>query len=266
MLKPASDINGCAIAAADGEIGHVSDVLFEDDSWLVRWVVVDCGNWMTDRKVLLPPSALGHLDLQRREFSVRLTREQVKDSPDVDTDRSVTRHMEGNVYNHYGWTPYWGTGFFFGGGGYVGGAMSAPYLMARDKAAELTAAADEGDDDDAHLRSANSVKGYHLQATDGDIGHVQDLLLEDADWSLRYLVVETSNWWPGKRVLISPGSVLRIDWSDRKVEVRVDREKVKTAPAFDKAASLGRGYNEAFDRHYADVTPTGFTEIKRPTF
>ena len=141
MLWNASVINGYAIAASDGRLGTVSDFLFDDASWLVRWLVVDTGNWLSGRKVLLPPSVLGHLDPKRQEFSVRLTMQQVKDSPDIDTDRPVSRQMETNVYDYYGWTPYWGTGFYMGGYGYMpGGGMASPSLGSRQRDDEIAAA------------------------------------------------------------------------------------------------------------------------------
>ena len=121
MLRNASAINGYAIEASDGLLGTVSDFLFDDAGWLVRWLVVDTGNWLSGRKVLLPPSALGHLDRKEREFSVRLTMQQVKDSPDIDTDRPVSRQIETNIYDYYGWNPYWGAGPYMGGYGYMGG-------------------------------------------------------------------------------------------------------------------------------------------------
>ena len=124
MLWNASVINGYAIAASDGRLGTVSDFLFDDASWLVRWLVVDTGNWLSGRKVLLPPSVLGHLDSARREFSVGLTKQQVKDSPDIDTERPVSRQIETNIYDYYGWQPYWGTGLLMGGYDYGDGAMA----------------------------------------------------------------------------------------------------------------------------------------------
>jgi hypothetical protein len=129
MLRNASKINGYAIVASDGHLGTVSDFLFDDVSWLIRWLVVDTGNWLSGRKVLLPAFALGHLDAERREFSVRLTRQQVKDSPDIDTKRPVSRQMEANVYDYYGWSPYWSTGLYMGGYGYgygYGGGTMGP--------------------------------------------------------------------------------------------------------------------------------------------
>src|SRR5271163_701252 len=125
MLWNASAINGFAIAASDGHIGTVSDFLFDDASWLIRWLVVDTGNWLSGRKVLLPPSVLGHIDVTAEEFAVRLTMQQVKDSPDIDADRPVSRQMETSVYDYYGWNPYWSTGLYMGGYGYMGGPMLA---------------------------------------------------------------------------------------------------------------------------------------------
>ncbi len=121
MLWHASKINGYAIDASDGRLGTVSDFLFDDASWLVRWLVVDTGKWLSGRKVLLPPSVLGHLDRERGAFSVRLTMQEIKDSPDIDTDRPVSRQMESHLYDYYGWNPYWSTGLYMGGYAYMGG-------------------------------------------------------------------------------------------------------------------------------------------------
>src|SRR5271156_3842289 len=173
MLCHASTIHGYTIAASDGPIGTVSDFLFDDRSWLVRWMVVDTGKWLPGRKVLLPPFVLGHPDIMAREFSVRLTRQQVKDSPEIDTDRPVSRQMETHVYDYYGWSPYWGDGLYMGGYGYVGGALVAPPSMGpRQHAAEEIAAARQFDGD-PHLRSTAAVTGYHIHASDGAIGHVE---------------------------------------------------------------------------------------------
>jgi sporulation protein YlmC with PRC-barrel domain len=251
MLRPVAELHGYSIVALDGSIGHLSDVLFDDSTWLARWVVVQTGNWLSDRKVLLPPFALGHIDDARRTFCVKLNRAQVKDSPDIDTDKSVSRQMETNVYDYYGWTPYWGTGYYVGGGGYINGAMGAPYFEPRGP--DKTVAAAKHDAGDVHLRSAASVVGYHLHASDGDIGHVQNVLIDDADWSIRYLVVATTNWWAGKTVLISPKSVVNIEWSDRQVLINVDREKVKGSPSYGDPAKVDRAYERGFDNYYADV-------------
>jgi hypothetical protein len=254
MLRHASAINGYAIAASDGHLGTVSDFLFDDASWLIRWLVVNTGHWLSGRKVLLPPAVLGHLDSVAREFAVRLTKQQVKDSPDIDSDRPVSRQMETNLYDYYGWSPYWGTGFYMGGYGYIGGPMMAsppPEFMRREE--EIADARRDGDD--PHLRSIEAVTGYHIHATDGEIGHVEDFLIEEADWSIHYLVVDTKNWWPAKKVLISPRSAQKIDWLDKLVNLDVDRQRVKDSPAYDAATTIDRAYERHFHDHYGDARP-----------
>src|SRR5580658_6958132 len=255
MLWNASAIKGYAIEASDGQIGTVSDFLFDDVSWLVRWLVVDTGNWLSGRKVLLPPSALGRLDAKEEEFSVKLTRQQVKDSPEIDTDRPVSRQMETSVYDYYGWSPYWGTGFYMGGLGYTPrSGMASPYLGARRREQEIADA--QADRDDVHLRSVEAVTGYHIHARDGEIGHVEDFLVDDADWSIHYLIVSTKNWWPGKKVLISPRSAKTIDWSDRTVNLNVNRQRVKDSPIYEPSTRVDMDYEKQLHKHYGDFQPS----------
>jgi sporulation protein YlmC with PRC-barrel domain len=249
MLWHASAINGYAIAASDGHIGTVSDFLFDDASWLVRWVVVDTGNWLSGRKVLLPPSALGRLSANDRLFAVKLTKQQVKDSPEIDTDRPVSRQMETNVYDYYGWSPYWGTGFNMGGYGFMPGyGMASPYLGAQRGAQKVDEA--QADRDDVHLRSIEAVTGYHIHASDGEIGHVEDFLVDDGDWRIHYLVVDTKNWWPGKKILVSSRSAGEIDWTDRLVNLDVDRQRIKDGPAYDPSMTIDRAYDEKLLTYY----------------
>ena len=249
MLWQALAINGYAIEASDGNIGTVSDFLFDDATWLVRWLVVDTGNWLSGRKVLLPPSALGRLSANNRVFDVKLTKQQVKDSPEINTDRPVSRQMETSVYNYYGWSPYWGSGFYMGGYGYMpGSGMASPYLGARRHEQKVAEA--QADRDDVHLRSVEAVTGYHIHASDGEIGHVEDFLVEDADWSIRYLVVDTKNWWPGKKILVSSRSAGKIDWNDRLVNLDVDRQRIKESPAYDPSMTIDPAYDEEFQTYY----------------
>ena len=253
MLRNASAINGYTISASDGRLGTVSDFLFDDASWLVRWLVVDTGNWLSGRKVLLPAFALGHLDPAGRQFAVRLTMQQVKDSPDIDTKRPVSRQMEASIYDYYGWSPYWSAGLYMGGYGYgygYGGGTVGPLSPRKSMRRDEDIAASRRSDDDPHLRSIEEIFGYHIHADDGEIGHVEDFLVEDADWSIHYLIVDTKNWWPGKKVLVSPRSVQEIDWTDKLVKINVDRQEVKDSPAYYAAATVDRDYEKRFHGYY----------------
>jgi len=249
MLRNASAIKGYAIAASNGRIGTVSDFLFDDASWLVRWLVVDTGKWLSGRKVLLPPSVLGKLDPDGLEFAVSLTMQQVKDSPESDTDRPVSRQIEANIYGYYGWQPYWGTDMLMGGYGYgtgFGGGVAGalPVIESRQRAEDIAIAG--ASDNDPHLRSVQAVTGYHIHATDGEIGHLDDFIVEDTDWSIRNIIVNTKNWWPGKIVVIAPSSIDTIDWTDSLVNLKIDRNKVKASPAYDASTTIDRAMMETF--------------------
>jgi sporulation protein YlmC with PRC-barrel domain len=254
MLWTASKIKGYAVAASDGNIGTVSDLLFDDGSWLVRWLVVDTGGWLPGRKVLLPTSTLGHANEAEREFSVKLTKQQVKDSPDIDSEQPVSRQMETDLYGHYGWNPYWGNGLYMGAYGY-GGVMSSPFLGPGPNArwGENEVAEAQRNRHDPHLRSIAAVEGYHIHATDGKIGHVEDMLVEEADWRIHYLVVDTRNWWLGKRVLISPRSAREVSWTDRTIDLNVNGDAVKNSPAYDASTTVDRDYEHLFDTYYGGI-------------
>jgi len=254
MLRNSSEIIGYTIGANDGQIGRVTDFLFDDDTWLVRWLVIDTGSWLSGRKVLLPPSVLGHFSAIGDQFSVRLTKQQVKDSPGVDTDLPVSRQMETNTYDYYGWNPYWSSGLYMGGYSWGAGNMTpVPYGESLHRAEEI--AAEEQEDNDLHLRSVKAVTGYHIHASDGEIGHVADFLVEDADWGIHYLVVDTRNWWPGKKVLVSPRSIKEINWANKLVNLNVVRQRVKDAPSYDASTVVDRAYENHFNNYYGDRTP-----------
>lgn len=254
MLRHETEIKGYVIHATDGLIGTVNDFLFDDTTWSVRWLVIDTGNWLPGRKVLLPPSALAEVNHMGRQFSVKLTKQQVKECPEVDFDRPVSRQEETNIYNYYGWAAYWDGGLYpsfvgYGGGYLAGTAPPSPELMKREKAIDNA----QRSKDDPALRSANEVTGYEILASDGEIGHVEDFLVEDADWSIHYLVVDTTNWWLGKKVLISPLSVRKIEWEDGRVSLGANRQKVKDSPAYDPSMTVDPVYEKNFHKHYGDL-------------
>jgi hypothetical protein len=103
---------------------------------------------------------------------------------------------------------------------------------------------------DSRLRSARDVMGYYIEATDGDIGHVDDFLIDDSEWAIRYMIVDTRNWWPGKKVLISPEWISQVSWPDSRVYVDLTREGVKTAPEYDPSRPVEREYETRLYRHH----------------
>jgi hypothetical protein len=247
MLLAISSLKGFAIEADDGRIGVVDDFLFDDRTWKLRWMVVDSGGWLTGRKVLIHPSSIGPADYTRNHLVVHLTKAQVQDSPGTLYDQPVSRQMQDGLYGYYGWDPLWGGGNYPYGLGFPA-SSSRPY----DEGALLEGdRAEQGRDGaDPHLRSVASVAGYHIQATDGPVGHIQDFMLETGNWGIRYLVVDTKNWWPGKHVLLSPYAVRTISWGEREATVDVTREQVKASPPWEPAETIDRAYEERLHGYY----------------
>ncbi len=261
MLNAVSSLKGFELQAKDGRLGTVSDFLFDDSTWKVRWMVVDTGRWLTGRKVLIHPSAVTSAEYGTRDLNVALTKAQVEDSPDILQDRPVSRQMQNDLYGYYGWDPFWGGGMFGGGGMYGGsiygggmGAFAAPAAAPAYFGASAVREAERGaagtDDGDPHLRSIAEVTHYHVQSTDGGIGHIQDLLVDNASWGIRYLIVDTSNWWFGQHVLISPYAVKSIEWHDRDVRLDIPRDRVKSSPSWNPGDVISTAYEQRLHNHY----------------
>lgn len=245
MLYEMEKLVGLSIAAYDGEIGKVKDVYFDDRRWAVRHLVVNAGSWLEERSVLISPFAVGSIDWERREIHVRLTMQQVRGSPPVDTDKPVSRQHEQLLRDYYGYPDYWGGSLLWGAS-----AFPAVPVLPVPPAEGAEAAVAEDRTCDPHLRSALEVRGYHLHALDQPIGHLEDLLLDEDSWAVRYLVIDTRNWWPGKRVVIPPQWIRRLDWPERAVEVDVTRDMVRDAPPYDAALQLSREQEQTLHQHY----------------
>jgi hypothetical protein len=209
--------------------------------------------------VLISPIAIGQPNWTDKVLPVSITREQVKKSPDIDTDKPVSRQHEMEYFGYYGYYPYyWGGAGLWGGGVYPGtmlmgagyGASSVNFSTAQAEQARVAREDGQHDNDDPHLRSGKAVMKYHIEASDGGIGHVQGLLLDDETWAVRYLVVDTSNWWLGHQVLIAPKWSQDVSWSERTVSVNLTRQSVKDAPPFHSAVTLDRGEEIKLHKHH----------------
>jgi hypothetical protein len=200
--------------------------------------------------VLLSPIAFRAMDWEHKRITAALTKAQVEKSPDIDTEKPVSRQHETAYYGYYGYTPYWA-------GSYLWGAYPYPYvdsgppLSATDVERERRWDWEATKWEDPHLRSSLAVTGYYIQASDGDIGHVEDFLVDDRSWSIRYMIVDTTNWWAGKKVLVAPAWIERVDWAESKVHVRLGREQIKSSPEYDPAKPIERAYETRLYGHYA---------------
>ena len=245
-MQKIHDLIGSAIRATDGALGSVKTFFFDDEQWVIRYMVVDTGTWLTGRQVLISPHSVRDTNWQHRTVDVSLTREQVKGSPDVDLHRPVSRQHELQHAVYYGYPYYWGQPILWGAAGYPG-ALEAPRSRSEIEEAERQLGARAGD---SHLRDASKVKGYRIQASDGEIGHVDDFMIDEASWAIRYMVVDTSKWWSGRRVLIAPTWIREVSWEESAVFISVTRDQVKRSPEYDPAGDVARGYEEDLYSHY----------------
>lgn len=258
MLLSMKDLEDCTIRATDGPIGNVRDLYFDDEAWAIRYLVVDAGAWLSSRQVLISPIAIGRPDWTEMVLPVSITKEPVKNSPDIDADKAVSRRHEIRYHGYYGCPHYWGDSGLWGGGVYpdkvttgYAGFVSIPH--AKSAGTDVAYTRDEAarhQDDDPHLRSCKSVMRYNLRATNDDIGHVQELLVDEETWAIRYLIVNTSSWWLGHQVLIAPQWIKDVIWSDATVSVNLTRQIVKDAPPYDSGSQLDRKQETAIYKHY----------------
>ena len=250
MIRSLKELENFAIHATDGDIGHVKDFYFDDESWVIRYLVVDTGTWLSSRKVLISPFAMGRPDLAEKVLRASITRDQVSNSPDIDTDEPVSRQDEMRYLGYYGYPYYWGGAGLWGSGTFPNAMLAGDggFVPVPDAAGPGTGKGFPRAD--PHLRSFNTVMGHHVEATDGDIGHVQGLLVEEETWAVRYLVVETSNWWLGHQVLIATGWIGAVSWPDATVGVKMTRREIRDSPSYDASKRLQRWQEMAIHEHY----------------
>lgn len=247
MLRSMKELEGYGIRATDGTIGHVIDFYFDDEAWTVRYLIVETGNWLLRRKVLISPMSIGKPDWNARVLPVSITKEQVKDSPDIDTDKPVSRQHEAQYLRYYHYPYYWGGAGLWGGGAYPGmvtglgfDESAAERRNAWEQADRLVDKQSGASGHDPHLRSCKALIKYHIEATDGEIGHVQGLLVDEETWAIRYMVVDTSDWWLGHEVLIAPQWIREMRWADTTVSIGLNRRAVRDAPSYDASIPLSR--------------------------
>ena len=239
MLNTVKSVKGSALAARDGDIGTVKEFYFDDQYWAIRYLVADTGGWLPGRQVLIAPYALGDVNALRREVAVDLTKKQIADSPSLDSDKPVSRQFQESYYGYYGYPTYW-----------TGPNMWGAYPGVVRDSAQWKDAPRERREWDPHLRSTREVDGYHVQATDGEIGHVSDFVLDDETWAIRYLIVDTTNWWPGKKVLVAPQWIESVSWGQSKVFINLTRAGIKHSPEYTEQVLVTRDFETRLFGHY----------------
>jgi hypothetical protein len=261
MLREAKTLERHELRAHDGIIGHVSDFLFDDEKWQVRYLVAETGNWLASRPVLISPVALRAPEWHRKVLPVDLTKEQVRNSPALEDAARVSREQENRLTQYYNWPAYWGAAGFPETGVVspivpvavepaAGGdadqrryprQTSHPYTDSRaNPPAQL----------EHRVHSMRATTGNTIEATDGAIGHVDDFLVDDRSWQVRYVVVDTRNWWPGKQVLIAPQWITDVNWEAGKVYVDLTRATIKGGPTYDPTQPVTPDYSGQLHDYY----------------
>ncbi len=243
MLQSAEELRGTRLQAMDDEIGPLEDLYFDDFEWKVRYLVANTGSWLSGRRILLSPLALTGAPDTNSHIQMNLTSKQIEASPPIDSAEPVSKQKEIELHNYYGWNYY---GFGPGVAGmYSRGARLEPR---QDDVTENKLPGDP------HLRSIKHVAGYKIRATDDDLGHVEDFIVDDTTWEVRYMVVDTAPLWFGKKVLISPLWVQEVDWSGRAVEVSLSADDIETSPEWDGSTPIDPDYDDKLFVHYSKTT------------
>lgn len=237
MLRSCKELRGYRLGASDGEIGEVEDLYFDDQDWAVRYLVADTGYWLPDRLVLIAPRALRRVNETDSVLEIALTRQQVEDSPPITADQPVSRQFERAYHEYYGWPFYW-TGPALWGPGPYPPIEPDPAPIAPEHA-------------DPHLRSVQEVLGYHVSAHEGEVGHVGDVIVEEPGWVIRYFVIDTGHWLPGRKILIAPAWIQSVSWERSTVAVDLPRASVETAPEYDGTMPIARDYEISLFKHYS---------------
>jgi hypothetical protein len=235
QLRNLKDLTGYHLKARDGEIGDLKQIYFDDRHWTLRYFVVHTGNWLLGQDVLIVPDSILGLDEEKRRLLVDLSREQIQQAPPAASEKPVSRHYEQQYYSHYGWQPYWGTDAFLG-------TPLFPPLAPEDQIPQSP--------EHPHLRSSKEVARYRLHAEDDEIGYVEDFLLDDKDWRIRYLEINTRKWLPGKKVLLSPAWIRRVDWVAEEIVVDLPSSLIESAPKYDPSQVVSREYELTLYQHY----------------
>jgi hypothetical protein len=223
---------GWAVEASDGRIGWVRDVYLEDRHWTIRHVVVDTLHRLGGRRVLLPPQAIEHVDRARRVLQTPLTGRQVSLRPSSDVARPVSGQHGLALGRYYRFPSYVA---------FVGAAVVlAPAILDCTLDAHY----------DRHLRSVRAIRGYHVHATDGDVGRVADFLLVNGEWETGHMALSIGLWWPARTVLVPVGWIAEVSWGAGTVEVSLPAEAIRLAPEYDSTVGLPHEYEERLDGYY----------------
>ena len=241
QLRRIRELTELTILATDGEIGSVQEVYFDDRNWAVRYLVVKTGGWLLSQEVLLAPAAVAEIHDVHRTMKVALTKDQIRRAPPIEAAKPLSREYEEAYFRHFQWAPYWEPGS-------TEWASAVPFPETPPMPIDTTLPADAPKN--PHLRSSGEITGYNIQAINGPVGHVEDLVVDDDTWTVRYLEVDTRNWLPGKKVLLQTMRIDHIGWAESSVAVMLSKQAIESAPTYDPSKLITPSYEVQLFKHY----------------
>lgn len=242
MLHKMQDLIGFRICAADGHIGRVQDLYFDDQQWTVRYLVISIGSWLAERQILLSSALIKEPDWSGNALRVLLTIKQIEKSPTIRSEQALANLDDQKDGNKHPRPASWQQNQALSpvvnmNAGLLAMATtpiawpaettSAHHMYARncDKLGTFSHLPGA-----PHLHSAHAMFNDTMQVIDGELGHVEDLLINETDWRIHYLLVRTHNCWPDRQVLVSPRSIKPANWPASQVVVNRTYAQIKNNP------------------------------------
>jgi hypothetical protein len=242
MLRSLKEFEHCKVSAADGDIGSIQDFLLDDERWSVRYLMVETSGFLDRQQVLISPISFRQADWSGTQFHLALTKEEVRMSPSIDTNRPVSRQQEIDLSGYYGYPNYWNNSGLWGMSDYPGSLAAERWRELSVQNAENLAG--------IHVRCASEIRGYQVQGSDAPIGDIENFIIDDQTWEVRFLVIDASSWWGGERVLVAPRWATRIGWDERQVYVDLPRQLVKNCPKWSSTLEINREYEVRLHDYY----------------
>jgi hypothetical protein len=232
-----------AVRSSEGKIvGKVSDFLFDDLSWIIRYLVIDTSKTLGRQQVVVLTLSIAHIDWENRVIPVNLTTHNVKESPEIPAGTPIPRQIEQKIYQYYGRTPYWGAGTSLG-------AQAIADIVNNQKGGLVDKLTKNVFD--SHLRSIQALSMFKMASSTGEIGRIVDFLTESNIWFIRYLVIERSD---RSHVLFSPQWIQEVNWPDEMMVTELNRGLIEKMPSYEYGTPVSRTFEEELFRHF-DKTP-----------
>ena len=245
QFRRVRDIAALTLSAIDGQMGSISELYFDDQNWKIRYLIINTGGWLTGRNVLIAPIAVADIDDAAASIRINLRKEQIEQAPPIEKAKPISRQYEEAYYEHFRWAPYWQSDTT---------ALGTPIPYPEPPPMNVDEPAFSESPEKSHLRSSAEVTGYRIHAQDGEIGHIEDLVIDDEDWIVRYVEVDTRNWLPGKKVLVQTGRIKQIDWQSQSVTMSLTRHAIQSAPAYDPSMLITPDYEIELFTHYGKTS------------